>query len=60
MTSSEAVSSALALDISRRCKSRSVVPCLGLPGMSYKEACRWLVLVLGLEVPRRSQTFNQG
>ena len=27
--------------------------------MSYKVICRWLVLVLGLEVPKRGQAVNQ-
>ena len=36
------------------------VPCLGPPGMNYIVICRWLLLVLGLEVPRRGQAGNQG
>ena len=32
----------------------------GPPGMSYKAIFRWLLLVLGLEVPRRGQAANQG
>ena len=28
--------------------------------MSCKVMCRWLLLVLGLEVPRRGQAVNQG
>ena len=28
--------------------------------MSYKVICRWLMLVLGLEVPRRGLAANQG
>ena len=27
--------------------------------MSYKAVCKWLLLVLGLEVPRRDQAVNQ-
>ena len=27
---------------------------------SYKAICRWLLLVLGLEVPRQGQAVNQG
>ena len=34
--------------------------CSGLQSMSYKVICRWLLLVLGLEVPRRGQGVNQG
>ena len=33
--------------------------CLGSPGMIYKAICRWLLLVLGLEVPRKGQVANQ-
>ena len=36
------------------------VPCLGPPGMNYIVIFRWLLLVLGLEVPRRGQAANQG
>ena len=36
------------------------VPCPGPPGMNYKVICRWLLLVLGLEVLRRGQAVNQG
>ena len=32
---------------------------LGPPGMSYKAICRWLLCVLGLEVPRRGQAEKQ-
>ena len=32
---------------------------LGLPSMSYKAICRWLLLLLGLEVPTRGQATNQ-
>ena len=28
--------------------------------MSYRAICRWLLLVLSLEVPRRGQAMNQG
>ena len=28
--------------------------------MCYKAICRWLLLVLGLKVPKRGQTANQG
>ena len=28
------------------------VPFVGLPGRSYRATCRWLLLVLGLEVPK--------
>lgn len=38
----------------------SFVLCLEPPGISYTEICRWLLLVLGLEVPRKSQAVNQG
>ena len=31
---------------------------LGPLDISYKAICRWLLLVLGLEVPRRDQTVN--
>ena len=30
------------------------------PCMSYKAICRWLLLVLGLEIPRGNQTLNLG
>ena len=30
------------------------------PSMSYKAIYRWLLLVLGLKVPRRGQAVNQG
>ena len=33
--------------------------CVEPPGMSYKVICRWLLFVLGLEVPRRDQAVNQ-
>ena len=33
---------------------------LGKPSMSYKVICRWLLLVLGFEVPQRDQAVNQG
>ena len=29
--------------------------CPGPPSVNYKAICRWLILVLGLEVPRQSQ-----
>ena len=32
----------------------------GPPSMSYKAICRWLLHVLGLEVPRQSQAVNLG
>ena len=32
--------------------------CKGPFSISYKVICRWLLLVLGLEVPRRDQTVN--
>ena len=32
---------------------------LGPPSMSYKAICRLLLLELGLEVPRQSQTVTQ-
>ena len=31
------------------------VPCQMLLSMRYETICRWLLLVLGLEVPRRAQ-----
>ena len=34
--------------------------CSRRPGVSYRAICRWLLLVLGLEVPRWSQAANQG
>ena len=34
--------------------------CPGPPSMSYKVVCRWLLLVLGLNVPRQGQTPSQG
>ena len=34
--------------------------CPGPPSVSYKAICRWLLLVLGLEVPRQGQAVNQG
>ena len=37
-----------------------LMSCLGPPSRSYKVICRWLILVLGLEVPRRVQAANQG
>ena len=51
----------LSLGPPRRCRPVQVllVPCLGPPSMSYKVVCRWLPLVLGLEVPRRALTANQ-
>ena len=33
--------------------------CPGPPSMNYKVICRWLLLVLGLEVPRQDQAVNQ-
>ena len=33
---------------------------LGLHNISYKAICRWLLLVLVLEVLRRGQDVNQG
>ena len=36
------------------------VPCQGPSGMSYRTICRGLLLMLALEVPRRSQAANQG
>ena len=36
------------------------VPCLGPAGLSYKAICRWLLLALGLKVPRRGQAMNWG
>ena len=33
--------------------------CPGPLGMNYKEICRWLLLVLDLEVPKRCQAANQ-
>lgn len=36
------------------------VPCPEAPGMSYTMTCTWLLLELGLEVPRRDQDLNQG
>ena len=35
------------------------VSCPGPPGLSYKATCWWLLLVLGLEVPRRCPAVNQ-
>ena len=46
----------------RRCRPRSATTCV-LPGSltkSYKVIFRWLLIVLGLEVPRRGQPANQG
>ena len=45
-----------------RCSPQSAAAyaLLGLPGMSYRVICRWLLLVLSLEVPRRGKTVNQG
>lgn len=37
-----------------------LVPCLWPPGMSCKAIYRGLILVLGLEVPRRCQAVGQG
>ena len=34
--------------------------CWGSPSMSYKAFFRWLLLVLGLEIPRQGQSVNQG
>ena len=34
----------------------SCLLCLGPPGMSYRAICRWLLLMLGLEVSGRGQT----
>ena len=34
--------------------------CPGPSGMSYKAICRFLLLVLGLEVPRGGQPVNKG
>ena len=34
------------------------VVCPGPPGMSYRVICRWLLLVVGLELPRRGQAEN--
>ena len=34
--------------------------CLGLPSISYKVICGWLLRVLGMEVPRQGQAMNQG
>ena len=34
--------------------------CLEPSSMSYKVTFRWLLLVLGLEIPRRSQAVNLG
>ena len=28
--------------------------------MTYKVICRWLLLVLGLEIPKLGQAMNQG
>ena len=36
------------------------VPCLWSLSMSYRAICRWLLLVLGLQVPKRRQSVNQG
>ena len=33
--------------------------CPGPASISYKVICRWLLLVLGLEVPRRGKAANQ-
>ena len=30
------------------------------PDICYKAICRWLLVALGLEVPRRSQAVNLG
>ena len=37
-----------------------LVPCLEAPGISYKVIFRWLVLVLDMDIPRRSQALNLG
>ena len=34
--------------------------CLGPPCMSYKAIYRWLLPVMGLEIPRQSQPVNLG
>ena len=46
--------------VHRVCWPRSATTCVlpGPPSMRYKVICRWLLLVLGLEVPRRDQTVN--
>ena len=36
------------------------VPYLGSPGTSYKVIFRWLLLMPGLEVPRKGQVASQG
>ena len=36
------------------------MPCLGSVGMNYKVICRWLLLVLVLEMPGKGQATNQG
>ena len=36
------------------------VPDLVPPGVSYKAVCKWLLIVLGLEVTGRGQAANQG
>ena len=51
------------LGFSRRCQPRSVPTDVFFPRppcLSYKAICRWLLLVLGLEIPRRSQAMNVG
>ena len=52
----------LALGPPERCRPRELphVPCPGPPGMSYRTICRWLLLVLGLEMPKRGQAGNLG
>ena len=53
----------LTLGNPRRYRPRSVIMCvfcLWSPSMSYKEIGRWLLLVLGFEVPSRVRAANQG
>ena len=54
--------SVLALGFPRWCRPRSV-PIRVFPGAALPELLsnlRWLLLVLGLEIPRQSQTVNLG
>ena len=52
----------LALEPLGKCSSGSALAvfCIWSPYMNYKAICRWLLLVLGLEVPQRGQAVNQG
>ena len=52
----------LALEPLGKCSSGSALAvfCIWSPYMNYKAICRWLLLVLGLEILGQSQAVNLG